>query len=107
MSAKRYPGVRDFLALVGCFGECTSYGYAYGAMVDNGGAESEIYVEAFAFQAFDWGRSDRNVALTPRYPNNGFPLAKGNWLVRPIPEPSTGLLLGLGITGFAVLRRRL
>jgi hypothetical protein len=31
----------------------------------------------------------------------------GNWLVRPIPEPNTALLLSLGLTGLAARRRSL
>ncbi|MHC4138080.1 MAG: PEP-CTERM sorting domain-containing protein [Planctomycetota bacterium] len=30
----------------------------------------------------------------------------GAWLVRPVPEPSTALLLTLGLVGIAAIRRR-
>jgi hypothetical protein len=49
--------------------------------------------------------TDSNVQPTFRDPNT--PLGgRGNYLVRPIPEPSTAVLLGLGLAGLGAIRRR-
>jgi hypothetical protein len=93
-----YGPVRGLIGHVGCFGSCGSYGYAWGA-IEEAGAETQVFVEAFTSQGLNWGRSDQRVTLNLFGPNNTLPLQKGNWLVRPVavPEPCTGVLLGLGL----------
>jgi hypothetical protein len=104
-----YVNARALITIVGCFGSCASYGYSYGARVENDGVtEAESAMEAFTSGGWNWGRSDTTTGPILFLPNNGFPLQKGNWLVRStvVPVPTAVWLFGsaLGLLGW--MRRK-
>ncbi|MFK7889051.1 MAG: hypothetical protein AB8G16_19505 [Gammaproteobacteria bacterium] len=78
-----YSVVRDLLAVVGCFGECTTYGYVSGNLIGrNGEAPAGASMEAFPSQGFSFGQSRPTEFSTVLPPNDGLPEQRGNWLVR-------------------------
>jgi len=79
-----YDVVRSAIVVVGCFGSCDNYGYAYGTMVNEDGTEAEASLEAYTSNDADWGRSFPVGPPAYAEPNNMFPQQKGNWLVRDV-----------------------
>jgi len=78
-----YPVVRDLLSLVGCFGECSTYGYISGNLIGaDGTAPSGASMEAFPSQGFSFGQSRTIEFALVLPPNDKLPDRRGNWLVR-------------------------
>lgn len=108
-SAGAYGPARSFLSYLGCLGSCASYGYIMGIYV------SELdpldpgwgMIEALPSQGLHFG----SVQIVPgntlvSQPINGSSSLSGHFLVRAVPEPGTGLLLGAGLVIIAARRSR-
>ena len=97
-----YVTARALITVAGCFGSCASYGYSNGILLaDDGVTESVASMETFTNSGFDWGRSNPTSGPVlnnpPNRPVDGFPLQRGNWLVRPtsvVPLPAAVWLFG-------------
>lgn len=111
-----YTQARALISIAGCFGSCTSYGYANGILLHSG-LESVASMETFTAQGFNWGRSNPSsgpiLNNPPNRPVDGFPLQQGNWLVRPVadlpavPVPPAAWLFASALIGFLGWGRRL
>lgn len=102
-----YPLVRDFLGLLGCIGSCGSYGYIMGIHVETADPTDPGWamIQAFPSQGADFGRLDvADEDILVSRPINGSTSISGHFLIRPVPEPSTGLLVAAG-TAALLLRR--
>jgi hypothetical protein len=98
-----YEPILDLQELIGL--TRASFGETFGATGDQGA--STAYVLGIGIQqqsnpassVFEQGRVLTNDVITPD--RTAF---IGHWLVTPVPEPSTALLMGLGIAGLASRR---
>lgn len=99
-----YPYVRALIDYTGCSGNCANYGYSLGTILDNSQAVTEVIIEALVSQGYNFGRGNYGVSLTPDTLNTtGYPVVRGNWLVRSsvVPLPGAIWLFGFGL--FALL----
>lgn len=105
-----YGSVQDYLSYVGCLGACGTYGYISGIYVldlvpplDPRWSKGE----SFASSGHDWGQLHTGFTSAPTsWPVNGSSTDYGHFLVRPLPEPGSGLALTAGSAGVAWLARR-
>lgn len=104
-----YPDARSFLSYLGCIGSCGSYGFIQGIFVEPTDATDPGWgaVEAFPSGLYNFGSMEitYDAAQTSR-PVNGSTSLSGSYLVRPIPEPTTTLLLGRGLAALAASNAR-
>ena len=104
-----YDIVTDFMSYLGCFTNCTTYGFGQGVYVANGDPLDPTWVqyERFPSQGFLVGSliTSASGPFTSRA-LNGSSAAYGHFLVREAPEPSLGLMLGGGSVLLTALGRR-
>ncbi|MFK8014475.1 MAG: hypothetical protein AB8G17_03385 [Gammaproteobacteria bacterium] len=78
-----YNVVRSFLGIVGCFGDCATWGYVSGNLIgQNGEMPGGASMEAFPSQSSTLGQSRPTDFAAVIAPNDSLPEQRGNWLVR-------------------------